>query len=202
MRRLIASLGSAALLLVLAACQTTAAASRDGSDAQPRATALRLALTGKTEAVAAPDAAIPVELQREGADPLTLDYVPGALTIHELPPGRYGIAKIGPMSCTDLGFDVTPGQGPLALGTVDAKVSETDYYIGYVSGRPAAEADVATLGAEPGQPIVGRHALCHAPRDYTGPVWADLPIEQKLMFALMMAGFCALTVASGMVCAF
>ncbi|HSF94479.1 MAG TPA: hypothetical protein VLA52_05580 [Thermohalobaculum sp.] len=200
MRILPGILSGAALMLLLAACATAPAGPEP--DPAPRSTSLTLELSGKADVVASPGEAIPVELVREGAEPLKLDFQDGTPTRHDLPPGQYGIAGIGPLSCTGLGFEVPDGTGPVDLGTLEARVAVTDYYIAKLKRRPPVPADLTPPGTEPGRLIVGRYALCHAPRDFTGPVWADLPLEQKLMFGVLMAGFCAAAVASGNICAF
>ena len=189
------------VLLLLGACATAPEQPEPAEEAAPRAVALRLELTGKAEAVAPGGGAIPVAVARGGFEPVLLDFQDRALSVHDLPPGRYEIAAIGPLSCTGLGFEIAPGSGPVSLGTLRAQVLRTDYDVALLKAAPPGPADLAG-GAEAAQLYVDRQALCHAPRDYEGPVWDDLPMEQRLLFALMMAGFCVLTVAAGNICTY
>ena len=204
MRRFAQTLVRGALLLLLGACATAPEHPEPAVDATPRAVALQLSLTGKAEAVAPGGGAIPVAVARAGFEPVLLDFQDRALSVHDLPPGRYEIAAIGPLSCTGLGFEIAPGSGPVSLGTLQAQILRTDYDVALLSHAAPEAAELAELGggAEAGRLTLDRYALCHAPRDFDGPVWEDLPMEQKLMFGLLMAGFCAAAVATGNICAF
>jgi hypothetical protein len=195
----------APVLLLLAAC-ATAGPEPDSALApgEPRAAALRLSVTGAT-AVLDTTAPISVELVRAGAEePVTLAFTDGDLAMHELPPGRYAVTRIGGLSCTGLDFELAPGAAPRALGTLRAEIIRTDYDVALVSGSPATPADLAQLGgtAESDPLAVHRQALCHSSRDGDGTQFHDMSPAEQVMTVILFGGFCAAALASGGFCAF
>lgn len=172
---------------------------------QLRPVALRLNLTGKAPAVFGGATAIPVLLARTGTqEPVAAEFTPGALTRLELPPGDYAVSRIGPMACSGIGFTLTPGAEPRALGVLDAEILQTEYDIALIGAGPASAADLAELGsgAQSAPLFIDRKALCHAGRGGPGTQYHDLTLAQKITVGVFFAGFCAAAVASGGFCAF
>lgn len=194
--------------LALAACAAAGQGPGERDDAvapAPVPVALRLVITGAAEPVFAPDRPIPVALSRGGAEaPATLEVRAGALSVAQLPPGRYAVTRIGPLACAGIGFDLGPGPAPQALGTLRAEVLRTEYDVALISAAPATPADLAVLGggAEAAPLTVHRQALCHSGRGGAGTQFRDLSPAEQVMAGILFAGFCAAAVASGGFCAF
>ncbi len=202
----------ALLPLLLAACATEDAAPAEIRPAQIQPVAFRLTVTGKTGAVLETGATGRIEVLREGADEaIGLDFENGELAVHELPPGHYSIARIGPLICRGLTFEVDPWTQARALGSLRAEIIATDYYVALMSLTPATGAEIAALaertGAAPGaidaRPLViPEVAPCFISRAGPDATWHELPLGQKIMLGILMAGFCAAAVAAGGFCAF
>jgi len=169
--------------------------------APPRAVALRLVLSGSADAVFPPGQKVPVELAYGDEGPVvSLDLVPGRRSLHDLAPGGYAVTRIGPLGCTGIGFAVGPGAAPADLGTLRAEVLQTDYDVALISARAASPGELGD--AEPVPLFAHRQALCHASRDGPGTEYRDLSPAERVMVAILFAGFCAAAVASGGFCAF
>jgi hypothetical protein len=192
--------------LILSACVTTTTEPQPvATETELRPTALRLNLTGKSEAVFGAVTAIPVLLTRDGTEePVATELTPGGLTRMELPPGDYSISRIGPMACYGIGFTVAPGAEPRALGTLQAEILRTQYDIALLDGSPASTADLAELGAgaQAAPLYIDRNALCHVGRNGPGTEFRDLSPAEQVMAAILFGGLCAAAVASGGFCAF
>jgi hypothetical protein len=202
----------ALLPLLLAACATEDAAPTEIRPAQIQPVAFRLTVTGKTGAVLETGATGRIEVLRKGADEaIGLDFENGELAIHELAPGHYSIARIGPLICRGLSFEVDPSASARALGSLRAEIIATDYYVALLSLAPATGAEIAALaertGAAPGaidtRPLqVAEAAPCFISRAGPDATWRELPLGQKIMLGIVIAGFCAIAVASGGFCAY
>lgn len=199
-------LAAALVGLMLSACVTTETEPQPvAAQTELRPAALRLNLTGKAPAVFGTATAIPVLLTRAGAEePVATEFTPGGLTRLELPPGDYAVTRIGPLSCTGVGFTLTPGAEPRALGAIDAKILQTEYDIALIKADPATPADLAALGpgAQSAPLFVDRRALCHSGRGGTGTQFHELSPAEQFAAGLFFAGLCAAAVASGGFCAF
>ncbi len=202
----------ALLPLLLAACAAEYTAPPETQTAQTQPVAFRLTVTGKTGAVLETGATGRIEVLREGADEaIDLDFENGELAVHELPPGHYSIARIGPLLCRGLTFEVDPLTQARALGALRAEIIATDYYVALMSLAPATGTEIAALaertGAAPGaidaRPLVIPEAApCFINRAGPDATWHELPLGQKIMLGILMAGFCAAAVAAGGFCAF
>ena len=202
----------ALLPLLLAACAAEDAAPTEIRPAQIQPIAFRLTVTGKTGPVLGTGATGRIGVLREGADEaIGLDFENGELAVHELPPGHYSIASIGPLACRGLSFEVDPSAQARALGSLRAEIIATDYYVALMSLAPATGAEIAALaertGAAPGaidaRPLVIPEAApCFINRAGPDATWQELPLGEKIMLGIVIAGFCAVAVASGGFCAF
>lgn len=192
--------------LALAACATAPPPQEHAPASAEAATmALRLDLVGTTGALFPDGDPIPVELTPAGGSaPVTIALQEGTLAAHDLPPGAYAVSRIGPLACAGIGFELTPGDGPQVLGTLQARLVQTDYDIALISARRAGPADLAAMGAgaRQGRLAVHRQALCHAGRGGPGTEFHDLSPTEQVLAVLLFAGFCAAAVASGGVCNF
>ncbi len=203
---------TALLPLLLAACAAEDTAPPETQTAQIQPVAFRLTVTGKTGAVLETGASGRIEVLREGADEaIDLDFENGELAVHELPPGRYNIARIGPLICRGLSFEVDASAEARAFGSLRAKIIATDYYVALMSLEPATGTEIAGLaervGAAPGavdaRPLVIPEAApCFINRAGPNATWQDLPLGEKIMFGIAIAAFCAAAVAAGGFCAF
>ncbi len=128
-----------------------------------------------------------------------------------LPPGRYSIARIGPLACRGLSFEVDPSAGARALGSLRAEIITTDYHVALLSGRAATGTEIAALaartGAAPGaidaRPLVIPEAApCFISLAGPGATWRERPLGEKILLGIGFLGFCAIAVASGGFCAF
>lgn len=209
------------LLLLLAACATAPApgASSDSasgdktaaSDDTPSLVGLRLTLTGKTAPVLDANGAGEITLLREGGEaPVPVPFTNGGLAEAELAPGRYRLAGIGPLLCRGLEFEVGPAAAR-ALGMVRADIVETEYYVALMSVAPAGETDLGALAARAGTEPAGvdarpldqsEAAPCFVNKAGPAMTWQEVPLHQRFMLALLMAGICAGSVAAGGFCAF
>ena len=202
----------ALLPLLLAACAAEDTAPPETQTAQIQPVAFRLTVTGKTGAVLETGASGRIEVRREGADEaIGLDFENGELAVHELPPGHYSIARIGPLLCRGLSFDLDPSAEARALGSLRAEIIATDYYVALMSLAPATGTEIAALaertgaasGAIDARPLVIPEAApCFISRAGPDATWHELPLGQKIMLGILMAGFCAAAVAAGGFCAF
>jgi hypothetical protein len=202
----------ALLPLLLAACATEPAAPPEPQPAQVQPIAFRLTVTGKTGAVLGDGDTGRIEVLREGADEaIGLDFTNGAMTTHELPPGTYSIARIGPLLCRGLAFEVDPSAGARALGSLHAKIITTDYHVALMSLAPATGTEIAALaertGTTPGaidaHPLVIPEAApCFISRAGPDATFDELPLGEKILLGIAIGGFCALAFASGGFCVF
>ncbi len=203
---------TALLLLILTACADAPPVTNASEPAQPQPVAFRLAVTGKTGPVLGTGTTGRMEVLQEGADEVIgLDFENGELAIHELPPGRYSIARIGPLVCRGLSFEVDPSAEARALGSLRAEIIATDYHVALMSLAPATGTEIAGLaertGAAPGaidaRPLVIPEAApCFVNRDGPDANWRDLPLGEKIMLGIAIGAFCAAAVAAGGFCAF
>jgi hypothetical protein len=194
-------LGACAATAVPDAATPTLAEPTDGG---LRPIALRLSVTGATQVMHRGADPIPVELTRAGTEaPVALILENAALSTHTVPPGHYSITRIGPLTCTGISFDLEPGAGLRALGTLSAEIIQTDYDIALISAKPASPVDLASLDAADAAPLtVHRQALCHAGRGGQGTTYQDLSTGEQIMLGIVFAGFCAIALAGGGFCAF
>ncbi len=202
----------ALLSLLLAACAAVEVAPTEILPAPPQPVAFRLTVTGKTGVVLETGTTGRIEVLREGADEaIGLDFENGALAVHELPPGRYSIAKIGPLACRGLTFEVDPSAKARALGSLRAEIIATDYYVALLSLAPATGTEIAGLaertGAAPGaidaRPLVIPEAApCFVGRGGPGTTWRERPLGEKILLGIGFVAFCAAAVAAGGFCAF
>lgn len=195
--------------LLLAACAAAETAPPEAG-AGPVPVALRLTLAGDTAPVLDADGAGAIELTRDGADePLSLAFENGALAVHELPSGRYEIARLGPLYCKGLDFEVAAA--PRYLGSLEAELVRSRYHVALMSRPVAAQADLATLAERAGtstqavdaRPLeISEIAPCALGPD--GPVvtWDDLTLGEKVILGTSVAALCALAVAGGGFCSF
>jgi hypothetical protein len=200
------------LPLLLGACAAEDAALPEAQPAQILPVAFRLTVTGKTGPVLGTGTTGRIEVLREGADEaIGLDFENGELAVRELPPDRYNIARIGPLICRGLTFEVDPWTQARALGSLRAEIIATDYYVALLSLAPATGTEIAALaertGAAPGavdaRPLVIPEAApCFISRAGPDATWHELPLGQKIMLGIVIAGFCAAAVAAGGFCAF
>jgi hypothetical protein len=198
--------------LLLAACAAEDAAPPGIGPDQTQPVAFRLTVSGTTGVVLETGARGRIEVMREGADEVIgLDFVNGEPALHDLPPGRYGIARIGPLLCRGLSFEVNPSTRARALGSLRAEIIATDYFVALISVAPATGTEIAGLagrtGAAPGavdaRPLVIPEAApCFISRAGPDATWRELPLGQKIMLGIVIAGFCAAAVAAGGFCAF
>ena len=203
---------AALLPFILAACAEAPPVPTASEPARLQPVAFRLTVTGKTGAVLETGATGRIEVLREGADETVgLDFENGKLAVHELPPGRYSIARIGPLACRGLSFEVDPSAKARALGSLRAEIIATDYYVALLSLAPATGTEIAGLaertGAAPGaidaRPLVIPEAApCFISRAGPDATWRELPLGQKIMLGIVIATFCAAAVAAGGFCAF
>ncbi len=198
--------------LILAACADAPPVPTASEPARLQLVAFRLAVTGETGPVLETGTTGRIEVLREGADEVIgLDFENGELAIHELPPGRYSIARIGPLACRGLSFEVDSSAEARALGSLRAEIIATDYLVALISLEPATGTEIATLaermGAAPGaidaRPLVIPEAApCFINRAGPNATWQDLPLGEKIMLGIAIAAFCAAAVAAGGFCAF
>ena len=203
---------AALLPFILAACAEAPPVPTASEPARLQPVAFRLTVTGKTGTVLETDATGRIEVLREGADEaIGLDFENGELAIHELPPGRYSIARIGPLACRALSFEVDPSAEARALGSLRAEIITTDYYVALLSGQAATGTEIAGLaertGAAPGaidaRPLVIPEAApCFLSRSGPGTTWRERPLGEKILLGIGFVGFCAIAVASGGFCVF
>lgn len=198
------------LPLILAACASGRAELPETGQTQP--VAFRLTVTGETEAVMETGTTGRVEVLRDGADEATgLDFENGEMTVHDLAPGSYAVARIGPLKCRGLSFDVDPGTQARALGSLRAEIIVTDYDVAMMSVAPASGAEIAELAGRlqtaPGTVdaralTIPEAAPCFAGHGGPGATWRDRPLGEKILLGIGFAGFCAIAVASGGFCVF
>jgi hypothetical protein len=200
---------AAMALLLLAACAT------QPDPAQPprlTPTALHLTVTGDTAPVLGTGTTGQIELTRDGAaEPVSLEFENGALAVTDLQPGQYNITRIGQLTCRGLTFEVDPSARVRALGTLRAKIITTDYYVALMSGRAASEAEIAGLAEhvqaapetiDPRPITVTETAPCYLSTGGPGTTWRERPLGEKILLGIGFAGFCAIALASGGLCAF
>ena len=198
------------LALLLAACAAGRTALPETGQIQP--VAFRLTVTGKTGAVLETGATGRIEVLRAGADEAAgLDFENGEMAVHDLPPGRYAIARIGPLICRGLTFEVDPSANARALGSLRAEIIATDYHVALLSGQAATGTEIAGLaeraGAAPGaidaRPLVIPEAApCFVGRGGPGTTWRERPLGEKILLGIGFVAFCAAAVATGGFCAF
>lgn len=206
-------LALAALLLLPVACAEQGDAVPEASAAPKEAVpvAFRLTVTGASGPVLPDGARGEVSFLRKGAkEPLAVAFESGSTVVHPLPPGRYSLAGIGPLACRGLDFEVGPAS-PRALGTLNAKIIETDYYVALMSGRKATGTELADLARETGTAAEGidarplgipESAPCFVSKSGPGQTWHDRPLGEKILIGIGFAAFCALAVTQGGICAF
>ena len=137
---------AALLPFILAACAEAPPVPPASEPARLQPVAFRLTVTGKTGTVLKTGATGRIEVLREGADEaIGLDFENGELAVHELPPGHYSIARIGPLLCRGLTFEVDPWTQARALGSLRAEIIATDYYVALLSLAPATGTEIAAL---------------------------------------------------------
>lgn len=196
--------------LLLAAC--VSASAPEPVAAEPQPVALRVTLTGRTAAVLGEGAAGQVEILREGEEaPVAVVFENGALAVADLAPGRYSIRRIGPLQCRGLGFEVDPVASARALGSMEVEIIETEYYVGLMAVRPADAGDIGALAARAGaapesvdadplDPPEG--APCFVNRNGPDATWQDIPLHQRILLGVAIAGLCAASVVAGGFCVF
>jgi hypothetical protein len=202
----------ALLPLLLAACADEFSAPVASEPVRNQPVAFRLSVTGAAGAVLGTGDSGRIEVLREGADEaIGLDFANGAMTTHELPPGTYSIARIGPLLCRGLAFEVDPSAGARALGSLRAKIITTDYHVALMSLTPATGTEIAALaertGTTPGaidaRPLVIPEAApCFISRAGPDATFDELPLGEKIMLGALIGGFCALAFASGGFCVY
>jgi hypothetical protein len=195
--------------LLLAACAT---APVDPQPARSTPTALHLTITGAVEPVLGADGTGRIELVRDGtAEPIGVAFENGVLAIADLQPGEYSISTLGQLTCRGLTFEVDPSSGARALGSLQAQIVTTDYYVALMSRKPASGAEVAALAertqtaptAIDARPIaMAEAAPCFLGRGGPGTTWRDRPLGEQILLGIGFAGFCAVALASGGFCAF
>ena len=98
-----------------------------------------------------------------------------------------------------------------ALGSIQAKINTTDYYVMLMSRHPATQAELAGFAAQTrtslddidARPItIAEKAPCFAGTSGPGTTWQERPLGEKILLGIGFAGFCAIAVASGGFCAF
>ncbi len=160
------------------------------ADTQP--VALRVTVAGKAEPVLQSGTTGRLVLTRDGAsEAIGIEFQSGGLGVYELPPGDYSIAMIGPLVCTGLEFEIAPGSGGVALGSLMAKVIENDNYdVALMSGTSATDGELAGIAqglkAAPetivSQPVyIPNSALCH--QDRLGEGQTALTDEEAVQIA-------------------
>ena len=200
------------LPLLLGACAAEDTAPPEIRPARIQPVAFRLTVTGKTGPVLETGTTGRIEVLREGADKAVgLDFENGKLSVHELPPGRYSIARIGPLACRGLSFEVDSSAEARALGSLRAEIVATDYYVALLSGQAATGTEIAGLaervqaapGAIDARPLVIPEAApCYVGRGGPATTWRERPLGEKILLGIVIAGFCAAAVAAGGFCAF
>jgi len=198
--------------LLLAACAAANAPDSGPVPETPQPVSLRLDLTGRTAPVLGENGAGEVMFLRKGDDaPLAVPFANGGLAETELLPGSYNVTGIGPLRCRGLEFTVDGAAPARALGTIRAEIVATEYIVALMSVDPAAADDVGALagkaGAAPGavddRPLSQREAApCFVNRGGPDMTWQEVPLHEKIMLGILMAGICAGSVASGGFCAF
>lgn len=203
-------LGAVVLPILLAGCTATDERADEPVAAAAVPVGFRIALTGATGPILAEDGSGALELEAPGADePLSLGFENGSLAVHGLAPGRYEVARLGPLQCRGLTFEV--GTRPRYVGTLRAEVVRTDYFVALMQPAVADPADVAALA---GRADVGAEAVDARPLAVTeaapcfvgehGPAttWDDLTLEEKIILGVGVAGLCAISLAAGGFCHF
>lgn len=190
----------AALLPLAAACAATPEPAAV-PEAEPRPVLFRVDLLGKTGLVLDPSGRGSIEVRREGAEPVSLDFANGAEARGELAPGAYSVTGLGGLVCSGVGFAVEDGTTPLALGTLRATVFETDYVIALPAPPGTVPAQAGTIPAA--EPIrADRRALCHSGRPAAEPPGREMTAGEEALLGLAWIALCALAVAAGGFCAF
>ena len=184
----------------------------EAASAAPVPVALRVELSGETAPILDEDGGGRIELLYEGSDePIEFAFQNNVMTVAELIPGRYEIARLGPLFCRDIGFEIAPEARARALGTLRARIIETEYYVALIALDPAgaptisevAERTGGTAGAVDARPIrAAEQAPCFLGRGGPGMTYHDLPLGQKILVNIGLVGFCAAAVASGGFCIF
>jgi hypothetical protein len=201
-------------LVVLFPLLLTACAS--GPEAEqpvpPVPTSIQLTFTGDTVPVLGSGGTGQIELHREGAgEPVLLEFQNGVAEIHNLPPGKYSVEKIGVLTCRAMTFDIDPSARARALGSIEARIITTDYYVALVSRHPATQAELAGFAAQVQTPLdgidarpisVAEKAPCFLGTGGQGTTWQERPLGEKILLGIGFAGFCAIALASGGFCAF
>ena len=202
----------ALLPLLLAACAAEDAAPAEIRPAPPQPTAFRLTVTGATGPLLGTGTTGRIEFLRDGADEaIGVEFENGALAVEGLEPGLYSIARIGPLICRGLTFEVDPSASARALGSLRAEIIKTDYYVALMSLAPATGAEIEELaertGAAPGtidtRPLQAAEAApCFVNRAGPGATWRDRPLGERILLGIGIAALCAAAVAGGGFCAF
>lgn len=197
------------LPLLLGACAT---APSDPQPVQLIPTALQLTITGATETVLGSDGTGRIQLVRDGTDePLGVEFANGAPAIVDLQPGEYRITSLGPLTCRGLSFDVEESSGARALGSVQAEIITTNYYVALMTRQTATAPEISELaeraqttsGTIDTRPItVAETAPCFMGRGGPGTTWRVMSAGEQIMLGIGFAAFCAVALASGGFCAF
>lgn len=195
--------------LLLAACATEP----EVVVAEPLVpTSIQLTFTGNVLPVLSTEGKGLIELNRDGADePVLLEFQNGEPVLGELAPGNYSVGKIGELECRGMTFDVDASADARALGSLQAKIITTDYYVALMSRRAATNDELAELAAVTdtavedidARPItVAERAPCFVSTSGPGETWRDRPLGEKILLGIGLVGFCAIAFASGGFCIF
>ncbi len=203
---------AAALPLLVAACATTSATPDGPAPETPQPVSLRLDLAGRTAIVLDEAGTGQIEFLRQGDEtPVAAPFRNGGFAEAELMPGSYRVVRIGQLLCRGLAFEVDPAASARALGVFRANIVETEYFVALARVQPAPAGDIAELagraGAEPAEvdaaPLGQTEAApCFVNRNGPDMTWEEVPLSQKIMMGVLMAGICAGSVAAGGFCAF
>lgn len=204
--RRLARLALGSLLLAGCAAQEAPPPAETGG---PVPVGIRLTLSGDTAPVLGDDGTGSIALTRQGADqPVSLSFENGALAVHDLAPGQYQIAALGPLACRGLAFEVAAA--PRYLGAIDARLVEAEYHVALMTRPRVVEPDVAAVAGEAGasaqavdaRPIQLVEAAPCSLGPGPGTTWDNLTLGEKILLTVSLAGFCAIAVASGGFCHF
>ncbi len=202
------------MALLLTACATQPDTSQPDTSQPPQLTptALQLTVTGDTAPVLGSENIGQIELHRKGVDePVLLEFQSGVAAVHNLPPGKYRVVKIGALTCRGMTFEIDPSTNARALGSIQAKIITTDYYVMLMSRHPATQAELAGLAAQTrtslddidARPItIAENAPCFAGTGGPGTTWQERPLGEKILLGIGFAGFCAIALAAGGFCVF
>ncbi len=101
---------------------------------------------------------------------ISVGFENGTFEIHNLPPGSFDIAMIGPLICNGLAFVIPPGTGPVALGSLELDFHRRDLPALMVSSSVIARSELAMVAGEINvspesiivEPIaIERAVICH-----------------------------------------